>query len=653
LFVTQDEQLALRLVLSTPNAAVAKPEQVPPDPDLAQPAQEHLRGAEPGPSSSNPAAFAEFATTCSRIAADPRKLEKIRLVSEYVRQLSGGDAARAATWFTGRPFPSSQNKVLQLGWAILRDALCQVSGVNEPEFHQVYLKHSDLGETAAEVLQNRPAGRGLALGEVDELFQQLQAARGPLAKTPRLKAALARCSSLEAKYLVKIITGDLRIGLKEGLVEEALAKAFGQSPEAVRKANLLLGDIGETAKLASENRLDAATLVPFRPVKFMLASPEQTAADIWERMQGVPKPPRDPENTGSDNEIQPAPVPRSSAAPAPGSDAPVADRSPGSRVWLEDKYDGIRCQLHRARKRVELYSRDLKAITATFPELVRAAANLRADVILDGEIVAMRGEQVLPFAELQKRLGRKEGDLFMREEVPIQYVAFDLLWRDGQNLLDQPLRERRAALESLTAGLAGLRLARITPGASVREIDAAFEAARNRGNEGLVIKDPESTYAPGRRGLAWLKLKKAFATLDCVVVGAEYGHGKRKDVLSDYTFSVRDERTGQLKVIGKAYTGLTDEEIADLTRHFLKTAVRQHGRFFEVPPDTVLEIAFDRLQESPRHNSGLAMRFPRIVRIRADKNAAEIDTLQTARAIALQHGGTVAMTAARQRAVRK
>jgi DNA ligase-1 len=256
---------------------------------------------------------------------------------------------------------------------------------------------------------------------------------------------------------------------------------------------------------------------------------------------------------------------------------------------------------------------------------------MQADFILDGEIVAMRGEEILPFAELQKRLGRKEGDLFMREEVPIKYVAFDLLWSGGATCLNRPLTERRRSLESLSPFPANLRLAHITEVGSKEEIELAFGAARERGNEGLMIKDPGSFYTPGRRGLAWLKLKKPLSTLDCVVVGAEYGHGKRNNVLSDYTFAVWDEESGQLKTIGKAYTGLTDAEIAHLTEHFLETAIRQQGRYFEVPPDTVLEIAFDKIQKSDRHNSGLATRFPRIVRIRTDKPVGEVDTLATAR----------------------
>lgn len=567
--------------------------------------------------------FSAFAETCSRIGADTRKLEKVRLLSEYLRALGGENVALAATWMTGRPFPATQNKVMQLGWAVLRDALCAVGEISESALHQVYLKHSDLGETAAEVLQSRNVTPSLSLKQLNELFHKLHAARGPLAKTPLLTAAFRQCTGLEAKYLVKIITGDLRIGLKEGLVEEAVAQAFGAPAEEVRQADLLLGDIGATARLASEHRLNQAALTPFQPVKFMLASPEETAADILKRI------------AVSHNQVAAA-----SESPIPGAPTTTAILDVPAltgTVWLEDKYDGIRCQLHKVGPRVALYSRDLKDITVTFPELADAARKLKEDVVLDGEILAMRGEEVLPFAELQKRLGRREADLFMREEVPIQFVGFDLLWLGGLSLLDHSLSERRKALEGLEPLPGSMRPARITRANTTEEIEAAFNAAQARGNEGLMIKDPASVYSPGRRGLAWLKLKKPFATLDCVVVGAEYGHGKRNKVLSDYTFAVRDESSSELKIIGKAYTGLTDVEISHLTEHFLKTALRQHGRYFEVPPEIVLEIAFNRIQPSARHNSGLALRFPRIVRIRTDKSVAEIDTLKRAQQLAGVH----------------
>jgi DNA ligase-1 len=597
--LSEDEQLALPFGKMTPR---------PSPPKSNQEGTPRSRGTDPEaalhsspPETSAPDSFGRFSEACSQISQDPRKSGKVRLLAEYLASLTLQDLAVAATWFSGSPFPSSQNKVLQLGWAILRNALGVVAQVTNAELHRIYLKHSDLGETAAEICGRAPDGPSLTLTQVDTLFHQLQAARGPLAKTPLLIRALNHCTSLEAKFLVKIITGDLRIGLKEGLVEEAIAAAFARPADEVRQANLMLGHVGETAKLAALGRLKEATLLPFRPIKFMLASPEPTAAQIWQRLQA--------------------------ANPPTESTVPL-------NVWLEDKYDGIRCQLHKVGARVALYSRDLKDITPTFPELADGARAVKEDFILDGEIVARRGEEILPFAELQKRLGRREADLFMGAEVPIRFVAFDLLWLAGQSLLDRSLRERRRILETAIPTIPGFSLAHIAAAASPAEIDAAFDAARARGNEGLMIKEPASLYTPGRRGLAWLKLKKAFATLDCVVVGAEYGHGKRNRVLSDYTFAVRDEATGDLKTIGKAYTGLTDDEIARLTAHFLSSALRQRGRFFQVRPDTVLEIAFDRIQASNRHSSGLALRFPRIVRIRTDKSVEEADTLATARKLA-------------------
>jgi DNA ligase-1 len=500
---------------------------------------------------------------------------------------------------------------------VIRDALCAVGGITPAGLRQIYLKHSDAGETAFEILSNHPAPLlALSIECVQSLFEHLHHARGPSAKLPLLIDALGRCAPTEAKFLIKILTGDLRIGLKEGLVEEAVARAFNARLDDVKRANLLLGDIGETARLAQQRRLAMAGLVPFRPVKFMLASPAESAAAIWERI------------------VRRAAVGLPTEAKAAEADPTAGRQDTGSRlVWLEDKYDGVRCQLHKVGEQVALYSRDLKDITDTFFDIADVARQLPGDLILDGEILAMRGERVLPFAELQKRLGRREADLFLRGEIPVRYIAFDLLWRDGRSFLDEPLRVRRHKIEALGPLPDAFGLAHIMQAHSPEAIEDGFRAARARDNEGLMIKDPESVYSPGRRGLAWLKLKKALATLDCVVVGAEYGHGKRKAVLSDYTFAVREDETGELKTIGKAYSGLTDAEIAELTRHFLDRTIRRQGRYHEVEPDTVLEIAFDSIHLSDRHSSGLAMRFPRIARIRADKSPAEIDTVAAARSL--------------------
>jgi len=255
---------------------------------------------------------------------------------------------------------------------------------------------------------------------------------------------------------------------------------------------------------------------------------------------------------------------------------------------------------------------------------------------LDAEVLAFDGDRAVPFTTFQTRLGRKDVSGEVRERLPASLVVFDLLERDGRALLDLPLTERHELLRALplTGPVRRARHAIVdaTGDELVAILDREFLAARERGNEGLMVKDPRSPYRPGRRGMEWLKVKRALRTLDVVVTAVEWGHGKRHGVLSDYTFSVRDGE--RLRVVGKAYSGLTDKEIAEMTEHFLASTVQDLGRARIVRPDTVIEVAFDQIQESDRHDSGYAMRFPRIVRLRPDKPVSEIDTLDTVRAIA-------------------
>ena len=535
--------------------------------------------------------FHAFATVGEAIAATPGKLEKVRLLAEYLRTLDPAQLPVATIYFTGKPFPQSDLRTVQAGWAVIHRALMGATKLAEPEFRRIATSHGDAGKTALEALEGRTVPETFALAESRQLFDSLHKTRGPLAKTELLQRRLARLSAREGQYVVKILTGDLRIGLREGLVEEAIALAFGAPLDEVKEANMLLGDIGAAAALARTGELQRAELSLFRPIKSMLASPEPTAEAIWERFAAA-----------EENRV----------------------------VYVEDKFDGIRAQLHRGTQRVEIFSRDLRRMTDQFPELAEHARNFNAEIILDGEIMAFEHGKKLTFFDLQKRLGRKsEGaDLFATAsaDVPVVFVAFDLLWMNGKSFLRRPLRERRDALRTLKLP-PGFQVAEIYPAHSADEIETAFQQARRRFNEGLMVKDPESIYSPGRRGMFWFKLKKELATLDVVVVAAELGHGKRNHVLSDYTFAVRDETNGELLTIGKAYSGLTDVEIAELTEHFKKQTISNHGRYREVKPDTVLEIAFDSIQPSTRHESGLALRFPRIKAIRRDKTADAIDTL--------------------------
>jgi DNA ligase-1 len=531
-----------------------------------------------------------FAQVAEKIRATTSKLEKIGLLQNYFATLSVNELGPAAVSFTGRPFTSCDNRTLNCGWAVIKASLLAISGMTEADYRSIYQKYSDGGETAQTMLEGHTVPETWPLSELPPFFSELAGRRGPIPKQQLLQDRLARLDPLAAKYLVKIITGDLRIGLKEGLVEEALAAAFGQRTEAIREANMLSGDLGATARAAVAGTLDEMELRTFHPIHFMLASPEPTAEAIVARL---PEP-----------------------------------------IWIEEKYDGIRCQVHKSGDRVELYSRELRKITGQFPEVAAQVRLIDADFIADGELLAWQGDRALPFAELQKRLGRKGGDdFFLGTEIPISLWLYDLLGYAGNSLLKSPLVERRARLEELPLA-ARVERAPYQLVSGVASIEGAFLRARQRGNEGLMAKDPQSIYLPGRRGLAWLKLKKAYATLDVVVVGVEWGHGKRRNVLSDYTFAVRDEKSDQLLPVGKAYSGLTDVEIAQYTEHFLQNTLEERGRYRLVQPDVVLEVAFDTIQPSERHASGYALRFPRILRIRNDKTPREVDTLDYCRQLA-------------------
>jgi len=450
--------------------------------------------------------FWAFAKVGEKIAATAAKLEKISLLSDYLRTLDHKRLSLAATYFTGRAFPQSYLRTLQVGGSIIYRAIMAAAKLNEAEFRRIAHSHGDAGKTAFEALDGRTQPKPFTLCQSRDFFEALQKARGPVAKIDLLQSQLARLSALEGQYLVKILSGDLRIGLREGLVEEAIARAFEAPLDQVKQANMLLGDIGAAAVLGLRKELHRAELSIFRPIKCMLARPEPTAEAIWERF--------------------------------------ADQKSP--LVYAEDKFDGIRGQLHRDASRVEIFSRDLKRITDQFPELSERARGFDVDLILDGEIIAFEDGRRLTFFDLQKRLGRKTDgpDLFPTStaEVPVVFVAFDLLWLNGRSLLKTQLRERRELLRDLKVP-AQFQISEVFPARSAGEIERIFRHARRRLNEGIMVKDPESFYLPGSRGMVWFKLKKELATLDVVVVGAELGHGKRNRVLSDYRFAVRDEAT--------------------------------------------------------------------------------------------------------------
>ncbi len=545
------------------------------------------------PEQINSALLQQFADVAEAISATSKKLEKASLLGSYFKELNDLDLGRAARYFAGHQFALNDSRTTNVGGSIISEALSQATGFSIEDLLPRYVRLGDAGEAAYEAAKeakHQLHPPKMSLAETESIITRLSETRGTKNKTALLAAVLRQATPMEAKYLVKLLAGDLRIGLREGLVEDAIARSFTQPLAEVAHANMLLGDIGEAAVRARRGDLHNIQMRLFRPIKFMLATP---AADLSDIARTMP-----------------------------------------SEFFVEDKFDGIRAQAHVKDSRVSIYSRTMDEITHRFPELLEPLSGLPVDAIIDGEIVPAREERILPFSELQKRLGRKTIGKDLLSQVPVILVAYDLLYADGRVLIDESLAERRRVLNELFSEQGTVRLATARQFQEVALLDEEFSRARARGNEGLMIKSPGSLYKPGRRGREWLKLKRAIATLDVVVTAVEVGHGKRRHLLSDYTFAVRrSEESDELLNIGKAYSGLTDSELEELTEWFRANTLKEfgHGRVRLVEPRLVIEVTFDRIQESKRHKSGYALRFPRILRLRPDKTVSDVDTLETVR----------------------
>ena len=684
------------------------------------------------------ALFAAVAALAEELAGEAGRLKKRAAIAGVIAAVhaaspEGEDAGLFALYLAGTPFAEADARKLNAGGALLSKALLAVSRANDVALTAAYRRHGDMGSAAFDLLMaaakthvpesahGAPDSEAkLTLADVADAFAGMAVAKTTAIRAGLVEGMLRRATPLEAKYLLKIMLGDMRIGVKQSLVEEAIAVAAGAPVEAVRRAVMLEADLAGAVRRAFAGTLGEARMRLFHPLGFMLASPVETPEEAVERFTEKPvkvvaakgkKPSRgkkvreeeerlrramelDPER---ETEVAVA-VEAESEGPVTASmqqsddvdaeefrDAPpadvigVADSQPqvqetaetteaqGVEAFLEDKYDGMRAQVHCGDTgqpgRVAIYSRNREDVTESFPELEEAFARVRPEqdgaLIFDGEILGWDLEQAraLPFAVLGQRIGRKRVSNGWRQQVPVVFMAFDLMYAGGELLLELPLRERRNRLEAvvellvervvspvmvderardsqtvLFAGVEseGVERLMISPSRlveSAEDIDRAYADARARANEGVMLKAASSVYQPGRRGLAWLKLKRELATLDVVVTGAEFGHGKRAGILSDYTFAVRGVG-GELLNVGKAYSGLTDAEIAEMSAWMMEHTLEDQGYFRTVEPLMVLEVAFNNIMRSGRHASGFALRFPRILRIRTDKPVSEIDTVE-------------------------
>jgi DNA ligase 1 len=713
------------------------------------------------------ALFAAVAALAEELAGEAGRLKKRSAIAGAISAVhaaepGGEDAGLFAMYVAGTPFAEADARKLNAGGALLSKVLLAVSGATDVALTAAYRRHGDMGAAAFDLLSATPmmlAGRKdvgraahdahrspphqqrlagtpvsamrpredgapgsvaeLTLEDVAEAFSGMAVAKTTAIRAALVEGMLRKATPLEAKYLLKLMLGDMRIGVKQSLVEEAIAVAAGAPVEVVRRAVMLEADLAGAVRRAFAGTLGEARMRLFHPLGFMLASPVETPEEAVERFTEKPvkivvpkaKKPKRGKNLKKEEEslrraMELDPERETEAAVAVEAesegfsqasvsqrvdvdaeefhDAPVADviaatesqsqeeavvgtSGPrGVEAFLEDKYDGMRAQVHCGDAgqpgRVAIYSRNREDVTESFPELEEAFARVRPErdgaLIFDGEILGWDLEQAraLPFAVLGQRIGRKKVSNGWRQQVPVVFMAFDLMYAGGELLLELPLRERRNRLEAVVEELVervvspvmvderardsqavlfagveseGVERLMISPSRlveSAEDIDRAYADARARANEGVMLKAASSVYQPGRRGLAWLKLKRELATLDVVVTGAEFGHGKRAGILSDYTFAVRGA-DGELLNVGKAYSGLTDLEIAEMSAWMMEHTLEDQGYFRIVEPLMVLEVAFNNIMRSGRHASGFALRFPRILRIRTDKPVSEIDTV--------------------------
>ena len=537
-----------------------------------------------------------LAAVCEDIARVSSKLKKMRTLAAYLRYLSDEELEWAVQFLSTGPasqvssnqtlFESHEEVAFSLGGSVIRQAL-QTSTEWDLDTLRICLNETgDSGETVGLLMRGVTAEEPMTLRQADLLYKQLGSARTTARKVELLSEIYQKYKPATLKYFVKVITRGLRIGLMGRMVEEAVAAACDVPNETVREANNRIGDLPRVALAARRGELAGIETRLFHPMDFMLAKPLERLEDLGDAGNWI----------------------------------------------IEDKFDGIRSQVHFEHGTVRIFSRGMEEITNAFPEIVAAFKTVAGKGIVDGELLAWREDRALNFNVLQQRIARKRVRETLLQEVPVVFVGYDALLSGDDLLLKAPLESRRAALEALLKDAPGiLRLSQQHRAKTLEDVDQLFLEARAHGNEGLLLKRQGGLYEPGKRTGAWHKLKRPFGTLDVVITSAEQGHGRRAIYFSDYTFAVRTE--AGFANIGKAYSGLTDNEVKELTKILRSASTDKFGRVILVRPEVVLEVAFDGVQKSSRHKGGFALRFPRILRWRRDKTPRDADNIETVEAL--------------------
>jgi DNA ligase-1 len=549
-----------------------------------------------------PALFKSLAELLERIEATKKRLEIIDMAADFLKRLDAEEVEPAVAMILGRAFPKWSQKTLDVSWATLSGALQRVTAVDWDVFREAFTSTGDIGAAVKAVFEKTNVKKQalllektLTITEVRHLLESLAGTEGSGSREKKerlITALLSQVSPVEAKYLVKIFVGEMRTGLYEGLMEQAVAKAFDVPLATVQEASMAMGDIGEVAaiaKIEGKARLSQIGFQVFRPVELMLA---QVASDVAEALA-----------------------------------------EHGGRTAFEYKYDGARVQIHKQGSEVRVFSRRLSDVTQSLPEVVESVkANIKADeAIVEGEVIAVdESGQPIPFQHLMRRFKRVHEVQGTAEKIPVRLYLFDVLFLDGESLISIPYLQRRKVLAE-NAGEIPLTAQLVTD--KQRRAETFLNEAMNAGHEGLMAKKLDSPYTPGTRGKRWFKIKPVLEPLDLVITAAEYGYGRRHGWLSDYYLAARDAATGEFLNVGKTFKGLTDAEIIEMTKRLKELAVREERNRVVVLPKIVVEVAYNEIQQSPKYKCGMALRFARISRIRDDKNPEDADTIEKVRGI--------------------
>ena len=541
--------------------------------------------------------FGDLAELGEKLEATTKRLQMVDLAAGFLKRLEPGEVEPAVSMILGRAFPAWSQQTLEISWATLSESIRRITGADWSDFMKAFGRTGDVGSATRTVLEKSKVkrqltllGKPLTIMEVRHSFERIAEAvgQGSREKKGRLVTALlSQASPVEAKYLVKILTGEMRTGFHEGLMEQAVSKAFEIPLEIVQKAGMVIGDLGEvaaTAKAGGKAGLLRLGFRVFRPVRLMLAQMADGVAD--------------------------------------------ALGEHGGRTAFEYKYDGARVQIHKKDGEVKVFSRRLSDVTTSLPEVVETVKNNigAGEIILEGEVISVdRKGFPVPFQHLMRRFRRVHSVEEMAEKLPVRLYLFDILYLDGGSLISCSYERRRKILAE-NAGTIPLTAQMVA--ADVGEAERFLREAMDSGHEGLMAKRLDSTYAPGVRGKHWLKIKPVLEPLDLVIVAAEYGYGRRHDWLSDYYLAARDAETGRFMMVGKTFKGLTDKEIVEMTKRLKALALGTEPRRVTVVPKIVVEVAYNEIQKSPTYECGFALRFARISRIRDDKSADEADTIQ-------------------------